>query len=130
MKIEHFALNVAQPTEMAAWYNKNLGLKIVRKIDKAPYTHFLADDSGNVLLEIYNNPPENVPMYSEMNSLQLHLAFVSQDPHADRILLEKEGAVFQEEVKLEDGSLLVMMRDPWGLAIQLCRRGENMLKDY
>jgi len=30
MRIEHFALNVAKPAEMAQWYARNLGMKIVR----------------------------------------------------------------------------------------------------
>jgi hypothetical protein len=33
-----------------------------------------------------------------------------------------------DEVRLKDGSHLVMMRDPWGLAIQLCKRGQPMLE--
>jgi len=37
------------------------------------------------------------------------------------------GATLVKEEDLADGSYLVMMRDPWGLAIQLCRRGTPML---
>ena len=127
MKIEHFALNVAEPVAMAKWYAENLGLSIVRQMDQAPYTHFLVDDSGNVMLEIYNNPPDQVPAYEEMDPLLVHLAIVSGDPEVDKNRLLNAGAILVEEQYLDDGSHLVMLRDPWGLALQLCKRGKPML---
>lgn len=128
MKIEHFALNVADPVAMAEWYVANLGMTIARKLDGGPKTHFLADISGQVMIEIYNNPPDEVPPYAKMNPLLVHLAFVCENPDEKRAELEKVGASFAEEVHIKDGSHLVMMRDPWGLAIQLCKRGMPMLK--
>lgn len=128
MKIEHFALNVADPIAMAEWYVANMGMTIARKLDGGPRTHFLADNSGQVMIEIYNNPPDEVPPYADMNPLLVHLAFVCENPNEKRAELEKVGASFAEEVHIKDGSHLVMMRDPWGLAIQLCKRGVPMLK--
>ena len=55
MIFEHFALNVTNPVEMADWYVENLEMKIVRSIDKSPFTRFLADRTGRVVLEIYSN---------------------------------------------------------------------------
>ena len=127
MKLEHFALNVIDPVAMALWYVEHLGLKIVRQVEDAPYTYFLADSSGTILLEIYNNPPEQVPPYSEMDPLLLHVAFVSEDPESDKAVLLSAGAILVEELRLDDGSHLVMLRDPWGLAIQLCKRAVPML---
>ncbi len=127
MKIEHFAINVADPDAMAAWYEAHMGMKIVRKLEGGPRTHFLADDSGDVMLEIYNNPPDQVPDYANMNPLLVHLAFVCENPEEKRAQLEAVGASFAEDVRIKDGSHLVMMRDPWGLAIQLCKRGQPML---
>lgn len=80
------------------------------------------------MIEIYNNPPDEVPAYQNMNPLLLHLAFVCENPEQKRVELESVGASFAEEVHINDGSHLVMMRDPWGLAIQLCKRGNKMLK--
>jgi hypothetical protein len=79
------------------------------------------------LLEIYNNPPDQVPPYAEMDPLLLHVAFISEDPGADKLALLAAGATLVDEQRFEDGSHLVMMRDPWGLAIQLCKRGVPML---
>ncbi|MDB5264352.1 MAG: ribosomal protein, partial [Adhaeribacter sp.] len=53
MKLEHFALNVENPIAMAAWYVNNLGLRVVRQTTAAPFTTFLADDSGRIMIEIY-----------------------------------------------------------------------------
>ncbi|MDQ8188220.1 VOC family protein [Pelagicoccus sp. SDUM812002] len=127
MKIEHFAVNVSEPNAVANWYVENCGMSISRKLDQAPYTHFLKDSSGDVMVEIYNNPVDEVPDYRSMNALILHLAFVSENPDADRTRLEAAGATFAEEVKTDDGSHLVMLRDPWGFCIQLCKRGIPML---
>lgn len=127
MKIEHFAFNVSDPKAVADWYTEHFGMQVARSLDKPPYTHFLADSTGAVMIEIYNNPTDQVPPYKEMNPLLLHLAFVSKEPESDRSRLEEAGATFVEEVCPSDGSHLVMMRDPWGLAIQLCRRGKPML---
>jgi glyoxylase I family protein len=129
MKLEHFALNVSDPVAMAMWYVEHLRLTTVRQLEDAPYTHFLADSSGTIMLEIYNNPPDQVPLYAEMDPLLLHVAFVSEDPESDKVALLSAGANLVEELHFEDGSHLVMLRDPWGLAIQLCKRAVPMLSD-
>ncbi len=127
MKIEHIAFNVAHPVEMARWYENNLQLTTVINMEVSPFTHFLADDSGNVMIEIYNNPPDQVPDYAAMNPLICHLAFASDHIDDDKSRLIAAGAMLVDEVKLSDGTHLAMMRDPWGLAIQLCKRAKPML---
>lgn len=127
MKIEHFAFNVADPEAVAEWYVANLGMSVARKMDGGPRTHFLKDSSGQVMIEVYNNPPNEVPPYKDMNPLIVHLAFVCENPDGKRAELEKVGATFVEEVKPGEGSHLVMMRDPFGFSIQLCKRGIPML---
>lgn len=127
MKIEHFALNVARPVEMAEWYCQHLGMSVARRQNEAPWTHFLADEAGQTVLEIYCNPPGEVPPYAAMNPLQVHLAFDSSDPTGDKTRLIEAGASLVEELHLPDGSHLIMLRDPWGLALQLCKRGQPLL---
>lgn len=129
MKIEHFAFNVKDPINMSEWYSKNLGLKTVKQVKEAPFTTFMADNSGRVMIEFYNNPSDNVPDYASMHPLLLHLAFVSNDPVSDKSRLLQAGATLVSEDKLDDGSHLLMMRDPWGFSIQFCKRGTPMLTD-
>jgi catechol 2,3-dioxygenase-like lactoylglutathione lyase family enzyme len=126
MKIEHVAMNVADPVAVASWYSRHLGLRVVRHIPQPAQTHFLAD-SETTILEIYCNPPDEIPDYGSMNPLLLHLAFTSADPAADSRRLIAAGAVVVEEARLADGSHLIMLRDPWGLALQLCRRARPLL---
>ena len=128
MKIEHFAINVSDPVKIAQWYVDHLGMKVVHMFDIEPFTHFLADESGDVMIEIYNNPPDQVPDYKNMDPLICHLAFVSDDPTHDKERLIKAGATLDSELNLPDGTHLIMMKDPWGLAIQLCKRAKPMLK--
>lgn len=123
MRFEHVALNVAEPKAMAAWYCQHLGLRVRRALTDQAQTHFLVDDSDHMMLEIYCNPVDQVPDYTTMHPLVLHLALVSTDPYADSHRLQQAGAQQVDKVELADGSLLLMLRDPWGLAIQLCRRG-------
>jgi catechol 2,3-dioxygenase-like lactoylglutathione lyase family enzyme len=126
MKIEHVAFNVADPVAVADWYCRHCGWRVVRHIPQPAQTHFLADDSTTVL-EIYCNPPEQVPDYRNLNPLLFHLALASADPATDTQRLIAAGASFVEEVRLPDGSQLIMLRDPWGLALQLCKRAKPLI---
>lgn len=130
MKIEHVAWDVEAPREMAAWYCEHLGLRVVRHVPENAEMHFLADDSGTVCIEIYRNPKVETPDYRNQHPLLLHLALVSEDPDADRARLEAAGATFFEEDRLPDGSHLVMMRDPWGVSLQLCKRAKPFLQAW
>lgn len=120
-------MNVENPPAMAAWYAGHLGMQVVRQMPEAPFTTFLADESGRIMVEIYRNPADEVPDYRRMNPLLVHLAFVSERPAEDKERLLQAGASLETEQHLEDGSHLVMLRDPWGLALQLCKRAVPML---
>lgn len=128
MKIEHVAWMHEKPAEVAAWYVRHLGFRIVRSSDKSPFAHFMADSGGKMMVEIYNNPASTVPDYPAMHPLQLHLAFVSDDPKKDRDRLVAAGAtLFTDLTVTGDGDELVMLRDPWGFPIQLCKRARPMV---
>jgi glyoxylase I family protein len=122
MRFEHFALNVPDARASSRWYVEHLEMSIVRSLDHAPYTHFLADASGRVTVEFYTNPASPVPDYPSAHPLSFHMGFFSDNARATQRRLEMAGAtLFQEEI-LADGSVLVMMRDPWGIPLQLCQR--------
>lgn len=125
MRIEHFALNVAEPDKMVKWYCEHLHMKINRKSTKAFY---LADKSGNVIIEVYNNPTVPVPSYKTQDMFIFHLAFCSANLDADRKRLIKAGAVGNGGISTTlCGDKIANLRDPWGLAIQLVKRAESML---
>ena len=127
MKIEHLALNVEEPVLMARWYVEHLGMTVVRRTVDAPYAHFLADDSGTVMVEIYGNREAPQPDYRTIEPAQLHLAFLSSDIPGDTARLRAAGAgVVAEEHQLGCDTF-AMLRDPWGLPLQLVRRGTSMI---
>jgi hypothetical protein len=41
--------------------------------------------------------------------------------------LIKAGAKLEEDLKLNDGSHLATLRDPFGLCVQLCQRAKPMM---
>jgi catechol 2,3-dioxygenase-like lactoylglutathione lyase family enzyme len=126
MKIEHVALNVSDPPEAAQWYVKHLGMRVVKGLDKAPFTHFLADQAGQ-MIEIYSNPAAPVPDYRSMHPLVLHIAFMVEDMEGTRARLLSAGATAEGEISnLDNGDQLAMLRDPWGVAVQLAKRAQPL----
>jgi catechol 2,3-dioxygenase-like lactoylglutathione lyase family enzyme len=122
MKVEHFALNVPDARASVQWYRKHLGLRIARERPDPPYITFMADDTGRVVFELYSNPAEPIPDYRAAHPLSFHMAFVADEPGATRERLLAAGASFAYEETLADGSTLIMLRDPWGVPLQLVRR--------
>lgn len=122
MKLEHFALNVDDAPSHARWLVQHLGFTIARNRTDAPHTHFLADSTGRVVVELYSNPKAPVPDYAAAHPLCFHFAVVATDAHAERHRLEAAGAKHVLDEPQSDGSQLVMMRDPWGVPLQLCQR--------
>jgi catechol 2,3-dioxygenase-like lactoylglutathione lyase family enzyme len=127
LRIEHVALNVADPRAMADWYVAHLGMRVVRRVEGPPHTRFLVDSAGATVVELYENPEARIPDYLRMDPLELHLAFDSRDPDGDRDALVRAGATAVSDARLPDGSRLLMLRDPWGLALQLCARVTPLL---
>jgi len=127
LRLEHVALNVTDPRAVADWYVAHLGMRIVRHNAAPPYIHFLADASERVVIEIYSNPVDPIPDYPAMHPLRFHVAFAAPDPDAARAALVGAGATFVNEQTLPDGSRLLMLRDPWGLPLQLCKRATALL---
>ncbi len=122
MTLEHVAINLSDPQAAAAWYAENLGLKIVKASDTAPFVHFLADDSGS-MLEFYNNPGGAVPDYGGMSPFTLHLAFSADDIGATWERLLGAGATAAGEIETTPvGDRIVFLRDPWGVSLQLVSR--------
>jgi len=127
MKIEHTAFNVEEPVLMGRWYVEHLGLTVKRRTTDAPYAHFLTDDSGTVMIEIYGNRDAPLPDYRTMNPAELHLAFVSSDVAADTQRLVAAGATIVADVHQLGEDTFAMLRDPWGLPIQLVSRTNPMI---
>lgn len=127
MQIEHIALNIDDPVGFADWYAENLGMEVLRAGGPPAHGRFIRDSAGRTVLEVYRN--DAVPRLdcSKMDPLTLHIAFVSEDIPADRDRLAAAGATVVDAFnETEGGDQLAMLRDPWGLAIQLVKRAEPL----
>ncbi len=124
MKLEHVALLVADPPAMARWYETNLGMKVVKGSDEAPgYARFLADADGSSVLETYASDVHPVPDYRAMDPALLHVAFATGKIDGTRDRLIAAGATPVGEItENAAGDRFAILRDPWGLAIQLAQR--------
>ena len=122
MQFEHFALNVPDAVNMADWFVTHLAMKIVASTDQEPHTRFLADQTGRVVMEIYSNKAAFIPEYRGLHPLSFHRAFSVTDARAAKARLVEAGAEFVDEVRTADGSILCMLRDPWGVPLQICQR--------
>jgi glyoxylase I family protein len=127
MIVEHAAWTVADPEALVDWYCRHLGMSVARKVGGPARTHFLADATGRVLLEVYRNPRVAPPPYAEMDPLLLHLAFAVKDVKAEHRRLLAAGATPVGEVGTTPaGDEMAMLRDPWGFCIQILKRAEPM----
>ena len=121
MKLEHVAIDVPDAEASKAWWCKNLGMRV------STNPGFIMDDSGEAGLEIYRTgETPAAPDYKAMNSMTLHVAFESDDVKADVDRLVAAGATL-EQLKMENPAFhMAILRDPWGVAIQLCRRQNSI----
>ena len=122
MVFEHFAVNVVDVKSAVKWYVENLGLTVVSEQKEAPFMNFLGDATGRVIIEFYHRSDAVITDFNKEHPLTFHVAFVSENAQSDRERLEKQGAVYVEEIKKEDGTHIVMLRDPFGMPLQLCQR--------
>ena len=122
MTFEHFALNVVDINRVVNWYCTHLGLTLANQQKVSPFMTFLADSTDRVVIEFYKREDELAEDFCNRHPLTFHVAFVSENAEEDKQRLLKAGASFFEEIFKEDGSHLVMLRDPWGMPLQLCQR--------
>jgi glyoxylase I family protein len=125
--VEHFALNVPDPVAAAAWYIEHLGLRVLRSLPDVPFTHFLADGAGRVVVELYRQTAP-IPDYPAMNPFVFHIAFVAADVRGTLARLLAAGASAAGDVTVTPaGDEMVFLRDPWGVPLQLVRRATPLL---
>lgn len=129
MRFEHFALNVESPVKMAQWYCEHLGLHIVYANEEPPFMRFLADTNDQVVMELYQNPNAPITDHLKNHHLVFHVAFESDNAKKDKDRLLEAGASFVEEKGPDGGTHLIMLRDPWGLALQICQRKNRLNKN-
>ena len=128
--LEHYHVHLfgSDTDALRAWYVKHLSMHVVRSLTESPFTHFLADESGRVVVEMYGHPKAAVPNYAAMDPLVFHIAFVATDVAATRERLLAAGATSAGPVTTTPtGDVMTFMRDPWGVALQLVKRASALM---
>ena len=117
MRLEHIAVDVADPAAFKEWWVRHLGMRLSAASDS-----FITDDSGTFTLEVYRtgNTP-SAPNYGALDPMTFHIAFLSDDVDTDVARLEAAGAKTVEVVH-KPGFEMAILRDPQGIAIQLVKR--------
>jgi glyoxylase I family protein len=128
VKLEHVALLVADPPAMARWYVTHLGMTVVKSSDEAPgFARFLADADGTSIVETYASDAHPVPDYRALDPALLHVAFATAEIDAARDRLVAAGAAPVGAItENAAGDRFAMLRDPWGLALQLAQRARPL----
>lgn len=124
MRIEHIGISVESPGDMARWYVRNLGCRLLLAEGDARHEAvFLADGEQSTVLEL-THVPQLSPTGSVLTSTtQLHIAFLSDDPYGQAKKLEEDGAALVEDHSGgHPGEVLLLLKDPWGNYIQLVKR--------
>jgi uncharacterized glyoxalase superfamily protein PhnB len=114
---------------MANWYCENLGMKVRRKGTPPTYTNFIADAGNNMMFELFNNSGYPVLDMYKIHPLSIHIAFVVDDVRAARNGLIAAGATLVDDITIgPTGDEILMLRNPWGVPLQIIKRAKPMLK--
>ena len=127
MKLEHVALLVADPVAVAEWYEAHLGMRVVRKGD-APGT--LASSPTTRARACSRSTRARPPCRTTPRWTRSCCTSPSRpdDVGATRARLIAAGATPVGEVVVTPaGDRFAMLRDPWGLALQLARRARPLV---
>jgi glyoxylase I family protein len=126
--IEHFAMNVTDSRAKAKWYGENLQSVIVRDGKAPTYGMFIADSGKNMMFELYQQEYPVID-FAAVSHMSIHIAFAVSDVQEVQKALAAAGATIVEKgSKRTSGDFVAMLRDPWGLPIQLVERRNPMLK--
>ena len=93
MKMEHVALNVSDPVAMATWYKEHLGFEIAKGMTTPPYTTFLRESTGVMMIEVYCNQIGKLLCWMDMGRASQFRGFVLRSLHT--------GAMYELISKLQ-----------------------------
>lgn len=117
-RFEHLAINVENPTAVADWYVKYLGLTIVSASKKMI---FVRDAGGHFMFELYKKTGAK-GSYSSLNHAATHVAFAVDDADALSKKMVEGGAKILKTTTNPVGDTVIDMTDPWGNMLQVIHR--------
>ena len=126
MPMEHVAIRVPDPGAFVSWWTGNLGFRVTLR--RLGGSAFIADSNGHVAFEVYGPDKDHpAPNYWTEDILRLHFGFTSEDVDADIRRLVDAGAKLEIH-NVTPGFEEAVLRDPFGLVIQLVKRERSVLR--
>lgn len=125
--LEHIAWQVMDPAAAANWYVSHLGFRLRHRAGGVADAHFIQDEASGICLEFYRSPDLPVPDFPGMHPLANHLAITVSEPAETLSRLLAAGASLVADFPVSaGGDRLAMLRDPWGLPLQLVARQKKL----
>lgn len=130
MGVEHIGLSVPAPRSMAEWYCRHLGFRHIRGGGSdSEGVAFIVDDAGETVLEIFKLHDVDALPLRDLAPIQLHVAIDCKTPYDTAMALVQYGAEFVGEAPRNAyPGEKYLIRDPWGLVIQLLDRETKLEK--
>ncbi len=127
--IQHIGLNVNNPVEVANWYIQNLGMKLIRQGNAPQFVTFIADAGNNMEMEFYNKEKIKKIDFQKIDVMTFHFAFLTDSINTIENKLIAAGAKLIDKItETPAGDKVAMLRDPWGMPLQLVERSIPMIK--
>ncbi len=126
IKFEHIAFLLPNPGKAVEWYCSNLDMKIV---NKGKGSIFVTDSARNIMLEFLINNEVKPLNFRKINVLSLHIAFHTKNAEMlKKKLIGNDATVESDLTTTDSGDKIMILRDPWGIPIQLVERKNPILQ--
>jgi len=116
--IEHTGVSAQDPTALVRWYEKHLGMKIIRQIGDSIY--FIMAENG-AILEVYP-AAQTAQAYPNNASGIRHLAILVKDIEAEQKKMLENGVDIDRDVPAPGETRLIFLRDCEGNILHLVER--------
>lgn len=127
--IQHIGFNVNNPIEITNWYIQNLDMKLIRTGKAPQYVTFIADSGSNMEIEFYNKEKVDKIDFQKIDVMSFHFAFLTDSINLIESKLIAAGAkLIDKTTETPAGDKVAMLRDPWGMPLQLVQRSIPMIK--
>ena len=123
MRIEHIAIYAHDPEALARWYEKHVGLRVVRRLEKEgrPPIYFLASEGSGAEIEIL--PTERPRVDRDLTSPGFsHVGFVVEGFEQARRRLAAAKIRLHGVRETSNGWRIGYFEDPEGNAIEIVHR--------
>lgn len=123
-RLEHMGLAARDTSVLAEWYQRALGLRLIKKTTEEPPAYFL-QEPGGMILEIVPAKDGREESPTRFTPGWRHAALLTDDFQQTYDRLEAAGVVF-EPVIVNGKDRVAFFRDPEGNLLHIIERGQPL----